>query len=185
MANCNSRPALSSNDVVDWGQNNARNRRAGTNVRDNNAVFSSSGGSATATVSHLIVDDLTGVESHLLQRVDQSGNDWNGSFGVGNKLLWTTEGDRRNEPISVIFAPQVSAVGTDIEASSPGPFDAIIMVYSDATGRNEIARFVRRNCNGATFLGIRDLPQRIGRADFDILHIDPNGFAINSIAITV
>lgn len=183
MANCNSRAALSGNDFVDWGQNNARNRRAGTSVRDNNAFFPSNGGSVTATVSHLIVDDLSGVESHLLQRVDQSSNDWNGTFAAGDKLLWTTEGDRRNEPITVIFAPHVSAAGTEIEASSPDIFDATIIVYSDATGRNETARFVRRNCSGATFLGIRDLPEKIARADFDILHIDPNGFAINSLSI--
>jgi PEP-CTERM motif len=95
-----------SNDSVSWGQ-----------LGPTDTVVPS--GTAATSVNGLVLILTDSVGS--MERRDQ-GNGWDGSFGLGEQLLWN-EGDGT---ITITFGTPVSAAGAQIQSDSFGDFIARI-----------------------------------------------------------
>ena len=143
------RATLAGNDSVDWGQFGPENT-----VVPNPSTAISTGG----------LSMMVSQQTAPFRRVDE-GTSWNGTFAVGERLLWTfTNGSLQgNGPIRIEFAAPVSAVGTRIENDAYAPFDGTMQVTAfSPSGANLGSVFVASvstpgNTNTAPFIGVRDL----------------------------
>lgn len=165
-----SRPALGSNDFVDW----ATLGPYGTVV--SNPFTTSSNGGLSMTVSK--------PTSGPFERRDQSTGWW-GNFAPGDALLWT-----RDEvgPMEIVFANPVLGAGAQIQRDAYGSFVGKIKAYDSMN--NLLGSFslsgnsTSSADNSAIFLGVKDTSAVIKKLVFDVDNTNGD-FAINRLDLVV
>lgn len=110
---------------------------------------------------------------------------WQGNFSLGDKLLWTNVPASDVNPISLTLGSGFTAVGTQIQASSPGSFAARVSAYDSGNtliGFFDVVGESNSTLGTAIFIGIRSTLSLnpIYKVEFSI---QPGSSQISSFAI--